>query len=86
MNRNINKSSNIEQVLQEIKNFKGRQLTKYHDIIHRNKSVTRRADLCLRHQDLYERIIQFETYDLPGRLDYMIEHALYCGWLTQYYK
>lgn len=86
LNRNINKSSNIEQVLQEIKNFKGRQLTKYHDIIHRNKLVTRRADLCLRHQDLYERIIQFESYDLPGRLDYMIEHALYCGWLMQYYK
>ena len=86
LNRNINKSSSVQQVLQEIKNFKGRQLVKYHDVIHRNKIPTRRPDLCMRHQDLYERIVHFDTYDLPGRLDNMIDHGLYCCWLVQYYK
>ena len=61
-------------------------MTKYHDIIHRHQVPSRRAALSMRHQELYEKITQFHTYDLLGRLDNMVEHAIYCGWLMQYYK
>ena len=86
LNRTFNACSNIEDVIREIKNYKGRQLVRYYDTIHRQQYAPRRTDVNLRHQDLYDKIQHFNGYAVHSRLDHLIDHAIYCGWLVHFNK
>ena len=86
MNGQIAACFNLNDVIREIKRWKGKQLVRYNEIIVRQKYPTRRGALIGRHLDLFERVTRFSGLTLTNQMEEFVQTAGYLGWLMSFQR
>jgi len=86
LNGQIAACFNLNDVIREIKRWKGKQLVRYNEIIVRQKYPTRRGALIGRHLDLFERVTRFSRLSLTNQISEFLSTAGYLGWLMSFQR
>ena len=72
---------NLTEILEAAKKFKTDQLIRYHEEVTLGRGRKMRSTVRFRHERLYEKVTQFNEFNIVQKTSELIDFAIQIGWL-----